>query len=104
MEQAVRPEMPQGVVGRSVWPPSPQGAPPAMEEEDEVEEIEREGSRSQTIRILRKRGEEVVVVEEEDTTREVKRLRSTLSTAMKQIEVSIASAVSVFGVGDYGPL
>ena len=68
--------------------------PLAMEEEDEVEEIEREGSRSQTIRILRKRGEEVVVVEEEDTTREVKRLRSTLSIAMKQIEVSIASAVS----------
>ena len=32
--------------------------------------------------------------EEEDTTREVKRLRSTLSTAMKQIEVSITSAVS----------
>ena len=82
-------------------PPSPQGAPLAMEEEDEVEEIEREGSRSQTVRIFHKRGEEVVVVEEDDTTREVKRLRSTLCTAMKQIEVSIASAVSIFGVGDY---
>ena len=35
----------------------------------------------------------MVVMEEEDTTREVKRLWSTLSTAMKQIEVSIASAV-----------
>ena len=35
-----------------------------------------------------------MVVEEENTTREVKRLRSTLSIAMKQIEVSIASAVS----------
>ena len=35
-----------------------------------------------------------MVVEEEDTTREVKRLRSILSMAMKQIEVSIASAVS----------
>ena len=35
-----------------------------------------------------------MVVEEEDTTREVKRLQSTLSMAMKQIEVSIASAVS----------
>ena len=45
-----------------------------------------------------------MVVEEEDTTREVKRLRSTLSIAMKQIEVSIASAVSIFGIGDYGPL
>ena len=75
-----------------------------MEEEDEVKEIEREESRPQAVHILRKRGDEVVVVEEEDTTREVKRLWSTLSTAMKQIEVSIASAVSVFGVGDYGPL
>jgi len=46
----------------------------------------------------------VVLVEEEDTTREVKRLRSTLSTAMKQKEVSNASAMSVFGVGEYGPL
>jgi len=96
--------MPQGVVGRSVRPPSPQGAPPAVEEEDEVNEIEREGSRSQTVRIFRKEGDEVVVVEEEDITREVKRLRSTLSTAMKQIEVSIALAVSIFGVGEYGPL
>ena len=34
-----------------------------------------------------------MVVEEEDTTREVKRLRSTLSIAIKQIEVSIVSAV-----------
>ena len=74
------------------------------EEEDEVEEIEREGSRSQTVRIFHKRGDKVVVVEEENTTREVKRLRSTLSTAMKQIEVSVASAVSVFGIGGYGLL
>ena len=74
-----------------------------MEEEDEVKEIEREGTQTQTIRIFRKRGEEVVVMEE-DTTKEVKRLRSTLSTAMKQIEVSIVPAVSVFGIGDYGPL
>ena len=49
-------------------------------------------------------GDEVVVVEEEDTTREVKRLRSTVSTAMKQIKVSVASAVSIFSIGDYGPL
>ena len=71
-----------------------------MEEEDEVEEIEHEESRPQAIRILRKGGDEVVVVEEEDTTREVKRLWSTLSTTMKQIEVSVTSAVFVFGVGD----
>ena len=88
------------MVGCSMWPPIPQGAPLAVEEEDEVEEIEREESRPQAVRILRKRGDEVVVMEEEDTSREVKRLRSTLSTAMKQIEVSIASAMSVFGVGE----
>ena len=41
-----------------------------------------------------------MVVEEEDTTREVKRLRSTLCTVIKQIKVSVASAVSIFGVGD----
>ena len=75
-----------------------------MEEEGEVEEIEREGSRHQTICIFRKRGEEVVVVEEEDTTREVKRLLSTLCMSMKQIEVSVVSAVFVFGIGDYGLL
>ena len=45
-----------------------------------------------------------MVVEEDDTTREVKRLWSTLSTAMMQIEVSVGSMVSVFGVGEYGPL
>ena len=45
-----------------------------------------------------------MVMEEEDTTSEEKGLWSTLSTAMKQIEVSIASAVSVFGVGDCGHL
>jgi len=65
-----------------------------MEEEDKVKEIECEESRPQAVRILRKRGDEVVVMEEEDTTNEVKRLWSTLSIAMKQIEVSIASAVS----------
>ena len=34
-----------------------------------------------------------MVVEEEDTTREVKRLRSTVSTVMKEIEVRIASVM-----------
>ena len=42
VEQAVRPEMPQGVVGHYVRPLSPQVAPPTVEEEYEVEEIERE--------------------------------------------------------------
>ena len=43
-------------------------------------------------------GGEVVVVEEEDTTREVRRLESTLSIAMKQIKVSMASALPVVGI------
>ena len=68
-----------------------------MEEEDNLKDIEREESRRQAVRI-RKRGDEVMVVEE-DTSREVMRLRSTLSTAMKQIKVSIVSVVSVFGFG-----
>ena len=54
-----------------------------MEEEDKVEEIEHEESWPQVVQILHKRGDEVVVMEEEDTTREVRRLESTLSTAMK---------------------
>jgi len=75
-----------------------------MEEEDKVEEIERKESRPQAVRILYKRGDEVVVVEEEDTSREVKRLRSTLSIAMKQVEVNIALAMSVLGVGEWSSL
>jgi len=42
----------------------------------------------------------VVVVEEEDTTKELRRLESTLSTAVKQIKVSIASSMFMFAVGD----
>ena len=88
------------MVRHAVRPPSPLVVPLAIEE-DEVEEIEHEEAHPQTIRSLRKRGDEVVVVEEEDTTREVKRLESTLSTMMKQIKVSIASAMSVCVVGDW---
>ena len=43
----------------------------------------------------------MVVIEEEDTTRELRRLESTLSTAMKQIKVSIASSMFIFDVGDW---
>ena len=82
-------------------PPSPEEAPLVVEEEDKVEEIECEGSRSQTIHIIHKRGEEVVVIEEEDTTREVRRLESTLSTVMNQIKVSIASSMFIFDIGDW---
>ena len=72
--------------------------PLAAAEEDEVEEIKREESRPQAVRILRKRGDEVVVVEE-DTTRELKRLESALSIVMKQIKVSTASVMFIFDVG-----
>ena len=74
--------------------------PPSVEE-DKVEEIELEESRPQAVRILRKRSGEVVVVEEEDTTKELRRLESTLSTVMKQIKVSIASSMLMFDVGDW---
>ena len=89
------------MVEHAVRPPSPLVVPLATEE-DEVKEIEREEARPQVVRILRKWGDKVVVVEEEDTTREVRRLESTLSIAMKQIKVSIASAMSVYVVGDWG--
>ena len=71
-----------------------------MEEEDEVEEIERKESRPQVVQILHKRGDEVVVVEEEDTTRELRRLESALSVVMKHIKVSTASVMFIFDVGD----
>ena len=100
-EQAAFQKTPEGVVGHAVRPPSPQVAPPAAEEEDEVEEIESEEARPQAVRILHKRGDEVVVVEEEDTTREVRRLESTLSIVMKQIKVSIESSMFVFDVEDW---
>ena len=74
--------------------------PLAVAEEDKVEEIEHEESRPQAVRILRKRGDEVVVVEEEETTRELRRLESTLVGVMKQIKVSTASVMFIFDVGD----
>ena len=74
--------------------------PLAAVEEDEVEEIEREESRPQAIQILRRHNGEVVVVKEEDTTREMRRLKSALARVMKQIEVSTASGMLVYDVGD----
>ena len=41
-----------------------------------------------------------MVVEEEDTTRELRRLESTLSRVMKQIKVSTAFALLIFDVVD----
>jgi hypothetical protein len=92
-EQTTLPEASEGVVRHTIWPSSPQVVPPAAAEEDEVEEIERKEPRPQSVQILRKRGDEVVVVKEEDTTKEMRRLKSTLAGVMKQIEVSTAFGV-----------
>ena len=43
-EQTALPKASKGMVGHTVWPPSPLVVPLAMEEEDEVEEIEHEES------------------------------------------------------------
>ena len=77
------PKASMGMVGHAIQTRSPLVVPPTMEEEDEVEEIECEESLPQAVRILRKHGDEVVVVEEEDTTRELRRLESALSIVMK---------------------
>ena len=74
--------------------------PRATAEENVVEEIQRAEPRPQSIRILRKRGDEVVVIEEEDTTREMRRLKTALARVMKQIEVSTASGELIFDIGD----
>ena len=74
--------------------------PRATVEEDEVEEIERAKPQPQSIQIIRKCGEEVVVIEEENTTKEMKRLRSTVAGVMTQIEVSTATKTLINGVGD----
>ena len=43
----------------------------------------------------------MVVVEEEDTTRELRRLQSTLAGVMKQIKVSTMSGMLLFDVGNW---
>ena len=88
------------MVGPVVQPRSPLIVPRATTKEDKVEEIERAEPRPQAVRILHKRGDEVVVIEEEDTTREMRRLKTTLAGVMKQIEVSTASKILIFDVGD----
>ena len=74
--------------------------PQAVAEEDEVEEIERIEPQLQPVWIIHKRGDEVVVIEEENTTREMKRLKSAIAGVMKQIKVSTATEMLVYGVGD----
>jgi len=73
--------------------------PTAAEEEDKVEEIVRDEPRTQSVRILRKRDDRVVVVEEEDTPREMKRLKAALSGVVKQIEVNTKSRIFFVDIG-----
>ena len=80
------------MVGPAVQPQSHPVVPPATaEEEDMVEEIVRAEPQTQSVQIFYKRGDEVVVVEEEDTPKEMRRLKSTLAGVIKQIEVSTKS-------------
>ncbi|XP_066360930.1 uncharacterized protein [Miscanthus floridulus] len=85
-EQIVPPVAMPGMVGAAVRPQSPPVVPRATVEEDEVEEIERAEPQPQSVRIIRKCGEEVVVIKEENTTKEMKRLRSAVAGVMTQIE------------------
>lgn len=75
------------VVGLVV-PQGGQEMAPTLAIEEGMEVIEREEAPSQTVRIFRMGRKEVVVVEEEKTMLEVRRLCSTLNNAMKKIEVS----------------
>ena len=103
-DQTAPPEASLGMVGPAVWPLSPQVVPPTTAKEDKVEEIEHDEPRTQTVRILRKRGDEVVILEEEDTTMELKKLETALAGVMKQIKVSAAHGVLAFVVGDQSSL
>ena len=53
-----------------------------------MEEIERDEPRPQAVWILRKRGDEIVIVEEEDSTKEFRRLETALTGVMKHIKVN----------------
>ena len=61
-----------------------------------MEEIVHDEPRPQAVQILRKRGDEIVIVEEEDTTKEFRRLETTLAGVTKQIKVSTASGMLLF--------
>ena len=75
--------------------------PLATAEDDEVEEIEHEEPRAQAVRILQKRGDDIVIIEEEDTTKEFRRLENALTGVMKQIKVSTASGKILVDVGNW---
>ena len=101
-EQPSPPAAMPGVVGAAVRPQSPLVVPQATAEVDEVVEIERAAPKPQSVRILRKCGDEVVVVEEENTTREIKRLKSAVAGVMTQIEVSTTPEKLIYIVGYQG--
>ena len=90
-EQTAVPDSLEGMVGTAIRPSSPKVVPPTAMEEDEVEEIIRDEPRPQAVRILRKRGEEIVIIEEENTTKEFRRLETSLTSVMKQIKVNTSS-------------
>ena len=90
-EQTTVPDSLEGMVRNAIRPPSPKVVPLAVMEEDEVEEIVRDEPQPQAVQILRKRGEEIVIVEEEDTTKEFRRLETSLTGVMKQIKVNTSS-------------
>ena len=100
-EQTMLPEASEVMVDLAVRLPSPQAVPPAAAEKDEVEEIERDEPRPQAVRILRKHGDDIVTVEEEDTTREFRRLETALVGVMKQIKVSTTSVMLFIDVGNW---
>ena len=77
--------------------------PATAEEEDEVEEIVHDEPQTQSVRILRKRGDKVIVVEEEDTPREMRRLKSTLGGIIKQIKVNTEYWVFFVDIGGVLP-
>ena len=56
-----------------------------------MEEIVRDEPRPQLVWILRKRGDDIVIIEEEDTTKELWRLETALTGVMKQIKVNTTS-------------
>ena len=51
----------------------------------------RDEPRPQAVRIPQKCGNEIVIVEEEDTTKEFRRLETALTGVMKQIKVNTSS-------------
>jgi len=99
-DSAIALEALEVMVGPAIRPPSPQVLPPTLAEDDEVEEIEHEEPRAQSIRILRKHDDDIVIIKE-DTTREFRRLETSLTGVMKQIKVSALFGKVMVDVWDW---